>query len=318
VISLFNADHVLIALPDDFENTPNDFAFLRRVMMKRIVLALLVLAVAGSAWAQAVNVPTDGLTGLWRFQTADDKLKATIGADLTSSRPENPNWGLGPWTMIGVPGNAGKYADGGAVQDMSWDYMSCYHGISGGNGGGTYINEYTIAIDVMAGGGKTSLYQTAWGGNSNDGDLWIDNTTPSAALIGVDPIGWSEPFNNSAVNQSPWRRVVLSVDNGATGFFRAYVDGTLVLDKPGQAIDGRFSLELDRFNLFADDNWQDAWCWAGTVAVWDHALTTEQIVPMGGWIGGAATPTELVVPEPSTFVLLAAGLAIVFVLRRKK
>ena len=28
-----------------------------------------------------------------------------------------------------------------------------------------------------------------------------------------------------------------------------FMDGTLVLDGPGQAIDGRWSLELDRFHL---------------------------------------------------------------------
>jgi len=56
-----------------------------------------------------------------------------------------------------------------------------------------------------------------------------------------------------------WHRIVWSVDNG--NFFRVYVDGTNYLDGAGQAVDGRFSLYPDRFNLFADNDWQDAWVW---------------------------------------------------------
>jgi hypothetical protein len=278
--------------------------------MKRIVLVLLVLAVAGSAWAQ-VNVP-GGYTGLWRFQTSADKLKATVGADLVTSHPDNPGWMTGPWTDIGVPAWHTMYSDGGIIQDRSWDYLSCYHGMSA-NGGGSYINEYTIMIDFYAGGGAwNSLYQTAWGGNSNDGDLWVNATTTTAATIGVGPAGYS----SQTFDATKWHRIVLSVDNG--NFFRAYVDGQLYLDGTPQAIDGRFALELDRFNLFADDSWEDAWCMAGTVATWGRALSGSEVAGMGGWLNGSATPTPLIVPEPSTFVLLAAGLLMVFVIRKKK
>ncbi|MFA5292316.1 MAG: PEP-CTERM sorting domain-containing protein [Phycisphaerae bacterium] len=272
--------------------------------MKKFVVVVLVLAISGIAGA-AGYVPA-GATGLWRFQNSTDKLKATFGTDLVNSNPDNAAWMLGPWTMIGVPGNAGLYADGGIVQDRSWDYLSCYHGISGGNGGGTYINEYTIAMDVYTGGASWfSLYQTAWGGNSNDGDLWV---TPTGA-IGNGDTGYS----TLTMDNTKWHRIVLSVDNGS--FFRAYVDGVLFLDGTPQAVDGRFSLELDRFNLFADDSWEDSWILTGTVATWGRALTTPEIAQMGGWIGGSATPTELIIPEPATMALLALGGLLI---RRKK
>jgi hypothetical protein len=304
-------DFVLGAWPKNSKTPLIDNYSLKESMMKRVVLALLVLAVAGSAWAQGI-VPA-GVTGLWRFQNSADKLKATVGTDLVNSDPGNAAWMTGPWTMIGVPGNAGYYADGGIVQDQSWNYLSCYHGITGPNGGGAYINEYTIAVDFYAGQGWNSLYQTAWGGNSNDGDLWVDASTKTAATIGVSGIGYS----TATFDATKWHRIVWSVDNG--NFFKAYIDGDLYLDGAGQAIDGRFSLELDRFNLFADDSWEDAWCMAGTVAVWDRALTTPEIAQMGGWIGGAATPTELmVVPEPSSFILLAVGLLALVGVRMRK
>lgn len=268
--------------------------------MKKILLASAVLLTASSVLA-AGYVPA-GTTGLWRFQNSAEKLKATIGTDLVNSHPDNAGWMMGPWTMIGVTGNAGLYADGGIVQDRSWDHLTAYHGIGGPNGGGSYINEYTIAIDYYANPGWNSLYQTAWNGNANDGDLWINASTQNAATIGVGAVGYSV----ATFDATKWHRIVLSVDNG--NFFRAYVDGALFLDGAGQAVDGRFALELDRFSLFADDSWEDAWGLAGTVAVWDRALTTDEVSQMGGWIGGSATPTELmIVPEPTTMSLLALG-----------
>jgi hypothetical protein len=264
----------------------------------RIIAAsvLVLLAAAGSVWAQGEqpNVPR-GLTGLWRFQESAHKLSATIGRDLVNSNPDNANWMSGPWTMLGVPGNAGLYSDGGIIQDRSWDYLSCYHGISGPNGGGIYINQYSIAIDYYADAGWNSLYQTAWNGNANDGDLWIDARTRTAATIGVGDVGYS----TMTFNAKTWHRIVLSVSNG--NFFRAYVDGTLFLDGAGQEIDGRFSLELDRFNLFADDNWEDAWGLVGTVGVWGRALSSEEVAQMGGWNGYSPTPTELIATVPGDF-----------------
>lgn len=279
--------------------------------MKNLTLTLAVLFAVCTVSAQ--NVPS-GVTGLWRFQNSADKLKATIGTDLVSSHPDNSAFFPGPWTMIGVSGNAGLYADGGVVQDRSFDYLTAYHGIAGGNGGGTYINEYTIAVDYKADAGWNSLYQTAWSGNANDGDLWINASTHTAATIGVGAVGYS----SMTFDATKWHRIVWSVDNG--NFFRVYVDGTLFLDGVAQGIDGRFSLELDRFNLFADDNWEDAWGLVGTAAVWNRSLTGAEIAGMGGWIGDSATPTELIlaVPEPSALALLALGSLVVFAKRRQQ
>jgi hypothetical protein len=253
-----------------------------------------------------VNVPA-GLTGLWQFATSATKMKATIGNDMTSSHPDNSYFYNSPVTVIGTEAQPNLYSDNGAVQDRSWDYLTCYHGIAA-NGGGDYVNEYTIAMDYVQTSGLTgwnSLYQTAWSGNANDGDLWTDG----AGHIGVGDVGYSTLTYNVATPH----RIVLSVDNG--NFFRAYVDGVLFLDGAGQGIDGRFSLEVDwngelgRFNLFADDSWEDAWGIVGTVATWGRALTTAEVAGMG------STTTALVIPEPATIAVLSLG---GLLLRRKK
>jgi len=96
--------------------------------------------------------------------------------------------------------------------------------------------------------------------------------------IGVDDVGYSTTTFDASAGQR--HRIVLSVKNG--DFFRVYVDGTNYLDGVGQPVDGRFSLYPDRFHLFADNNWQDAWIRCGTVAAWNRALTGEEIGSLGG------------------------------------
>lgn len=259
--------------------------------MKTIRLALAVLVTAGAA--NAADIPS-GLTGLWRMQTSADKFSPTIGAaPLTSSHPDNSGWFSVPWTMIGVPGNAGLYADGGGIQERSFDYLTVTHGIAP-NGGGTYVNEYTVSIDYVQTSGIgswNSLFQTAASGNANDGDLWTDPT----GHIGVGATGYS----TLTYNPDQWHRIAWSVDNGSS--FRVYVDGVLFLDAAAQPIDGRFSLG-SQFHLFADNDWEDQWGIVSTVMVWDRALSTDEVSSMGG------TTTELIlVPEPTTLSLLAIG-----------
>jgi len=251
--------------------------------------ALISLALVVTGLASAQNVPS-GITGLWRFQNSTDKLTATVGYDLVTSNPSSGSSWLAPWVMIGVPVNAGLYSEGGAYQDWSWEYLTVNPGFTA-NGGGSYVNEYSIMWDVKPDPNLNSLYQTADSAHANDGDLWIVATNRPASVIGVDAVG----FSSATFNGNTFHRIVLSVKNGS--FFKVYVDGTNYLDGAGQDIDGRFSLYPNRFHLFADDNWQDAWTTCETVATWNRALTDEEIAGMGGWLNGAASPTDLMFSE---------------------
>lgn len=272
--------------------------------MKKLVLAVAVLAVAGSVYAQ-VNVG-DGLSGLWRFQNSTDKLKATVGTDLTTSSAVNSTWYVGPtWINIGTPAAPWLYGDNGIVQEVSWDYLTVTHGIAP-NGGGSYVNEYTVAVDyqqgnlagLWEGNYYNSLFQTATG-NGNDGDLFIKGPDRANSVIGNGDTGYS----TLTFDSEQWHRIVWSVDNG--NFFRVYVDGALFLDAAGQGVDGRFSLDPTLL-LFADNDWEDAWGMVATAMVWDHALTGAEIAGMG------STTTALLVPEPGMLSLLALGGLVLF------
>jgi hypothetical protein len=281
--------------------------------MKKLVLALAGLVAAGVAHSQ-VNVPA-GVTGLWRFQNSANFGAATFGNDITFNTPYGGLL-LGPWTDIGTEALHTAYSDGSVFQEQTYNWMIVNPGFTA-NGGGSYVNQYAVAIDYQQtqltalwnGNYYNSLFQTASDGNGNDGDLFISGPSFAASTIGVGDTGYS----SATFDASKWHRIVWSVNNGddsgAGGFFRVYIDGTLFLDAAGQGRDGRFSLYPDRFNLFADNDGEDAWGLVGTAATWDRALTGDEVAGMGGWIGGAATPTPLIiaVPEPTTMSLLAIG-----------
>jgi hypothetical protein len=264
----------------------------------RISLILALLGVASSALA--VNVPS-GVTGLWRFQTQANMLKATLGTDLGVNSGYAPGWMTGPWTEIN-PG----LSDNGILQESSWNYLAVTHGIAA-NGGGAYVNQYTVAIDYVQtsetalweGNYYNSLFQTATG-NGNDGDLFIKGPSRAQSVIGNGATGYS----TSTFDSSTWHRIVWSVDNA--NFFRVYVDGVQYLDAAGQGVDGRFSLD-PTFLLFADNDWEDAWGFVGTAATWNRALTSAEVAGMGGWLNGSDTPTPLVLPEPATLAFLSLG-----------
>lgn len=296
--------------------------FGEKLMSKKCVLLVVgMLAVANVASAQVtVNVP-DGMTGLWLFGADDpntpeeEQMAGTRGPDMVNSFPNaNGNDLLGPAIQIRSVSNATLYQDNGTAQSRSFDYFTATHGIAP-NGGGSEVNEYTFLWDYVQTSGNdpndpkwNSLYQTAAGAHDNDGDLWSD---PNGA-IGVGDAGYS----SERYDPSTWHRIVLSVDNG--NFFRVYVDGVLFLDGAGQPVDGRFAL-LPDVHLLTDNNWEDQWGQIGTFIAWDHALTTSEVAGMGGWIGvDPEFPTVLVIPEPSTMILLGLALTGLVASRRKK
>ncbi len=259
--------------------------------MKRTILITLALTVAGIAGAATVNIPS-GLTGLWRFQNTTNLAAATVGSDIMFSNAVYGGWFVAEcWTDIGGEGWLSRYGDNLMFQESSWNYMAINPNFTA-NGGGSYVNEYTVAIDykqTMLRYGSNSLFQTSRNGTGSDGDLWLKGTNLNALVIGASDIGFSTATFDG---NDKWHRIVWSVDNG--NFFRVYVDGTLFLDGTPQTVDGRYSLYPDRFNLFADDTWDDLWGYVGTAATWNRALTSAEVAAMGGWVDGAATPTPLV------------------------
>lgn len=225
-----------------------------------------------------------GLVGLWEFENAGNLPAATVGTNLTLTG-----------SQAAVAGS-GTIFDQGASRLGVGDYYTVTHGIAA-NGGGAYVNEYTVLWDIMYPAASAGSWKTLWQtsvGNANDGDLFIRPSGPQGA-IGTGDTGYSANTTTS----DTWYRVVMSVDNGS--HFNVYVDGNLWLNGNIQPVDGRFSLD-PVFHVFADNDGDDAPMNLSNLAIWDQALDANAV----GALGGAGR--QLAVPEPTALVLV--GLAV--------
>jgi len=244
---------------------------------KRIcsVFLVLVLGIAGAARADVAT----GLTGLWEFDDADNLTKATVGNDLILN-------GSGQSAVTGIGGSDG------AVGVELGTYYQADHGV-GANGGGTYVNEFTLLFDVMypeeSAGKWRAFYQTGYE-TYNDSDYFISNSDES---WGVGDLGYTR---NATIGEwysshSTWYRAVLTVKLGSpeVAFHDLYINGELKgkHNTANLGLDGRFSLYPNDYEnpyiCFAGDNdGDDALMHYSNIAIWDRPLTPQEIAQLGG------------------------------------
>ncbi len=159
------------------------------------------------------------------------------------------------------------------------NFLACTPNLSA-NGGGSRVNTYTIMFDIKIPntGSWYSLLQTGASANADDGDLFIN----TSGKVGIGAIGYS----SKSLTPEQWTRIVLVCDNNAlSGSWKIYIDGMLDMDMRAQAMDGRFSLPTNEtpFFFFADDDNENASLSCSAIAVWDRALSNNEINTMGGY-----------------------------------
>jgi glycerophosphoryl diester phosphodiesterase len=106
------------------------------------------------------------------------------------------------------------------------------------NGGGLYLNQFTVVMDIYMSSPHAwlPLFNTNTNNAAgNDADWYV---SPDGAL-GISALGYSA---NGAVTADAWHRIIFAADLGA-GVVSMYLDGTLVRQRTGASLrDGRFSL----------------------------------------------------------------------------
>jgi hypothetical protein len=131
----------------------------------------------------------------------------------------------------------------------AWGGYKMYHGAVP-NGGGNYVNQYTIIYDIYYPLGSSawrSLLQTGIG-NTSDGDVFL-NASGGIGISGV---------YNGTVTPDAWHRIAIAFDltgPGQAPVLTKFIDGV----KVGNQItglsdrDGRFALDPSAL-LFADES----------------------------------------------------------------
>jgi len=178
------------------------------------------------------------VTGQWDFERGD--LRGTVGADLeyTGNTADQTSF---PLLNIG----------GRTAQVMAFGSNSVGQGFylrHGGrpNGGGHFVNQYTLLMDVMFPAASTGQWRALFQSDpfnhaGNDAEFFVGN---SATLPSANGIGAESQFDGSLAADI-WYRIAFAVDLTAPAGqqLAKYVNGVNVANQSlGGGVDGRFAL----------------------------------------------------------------------------
>jgi hypothetical protein len=263
----------------------------------RLILLLHALAsAAGGGALRAQNAAQWDFDGSLGSSTGHAALAAAAAAPAAA-----PSVGFEEASIAGRPAQVARFSRG--------TYFRVHPGFAA-NGGGAYVNQFTVIADVMfpdrsPSGGWAALLQTN-DANANDADWFIH---PAGGL------GAGGVYRGS-VPEGEWHRLALVVDL-VEGALTSYIDGAKAGTIAGQARDGRFSLystsdgAREGFLLFADDDGENAGGLIDALQVRNAALCPEDIAAFGGVSSGplapAPLPPKLCAPEPPPPLALKEG-----------
>ncbi len=243
----------------------------------------------------AAGIPTWSSGGVAQWDFNGNLASSTGGANLTPAA-------AAPAAAAGVNFSTATI-NGQTAQVASFTrgtYFQMAHGLPA-NGGGSYVNQYTLILDVMFPSrpiGWAALWQTN-PGNGNDGDWFIN---PAGGL------GISSVYGGSVVDGT-WNRVALVVDSAANTF-TSYLNGTPVQQLSGPNPDGRWSLDATAL-LFADENQENAAGFVNCVQLRSRALSAIDIAALGGaeaaGIPLPRTPADCQLLSPNGGEVFTAG-----------
>jgi 3',5'-cyclic AMP phosphodiesterase CpdA len=161
------------------------------------------------------------------------------------------------------------------------------------NGGGSWLNDYTLIMDVMFPDrptGWAALFQTS-PANANDGD-WFINPSQGLGISGI---------YGGLVEDGVWHRLALVV-SASEGTLTSYINGTQVQQIPSITLDGRWSLDSSAL-LFADENQENAAGFVNSVQIRDVALLSSHIAALGGPTPGGIPVVNFTNPPAFPFGL---------------
>jgi autotransporter-associated beta strand protein/YVTN family beta-propeller protein len=178
------------------------------------------------------------VTGQWDFDRGD--LRATVGADLEYVGDTAT---LTTFPAMSINGQFTQVMGFGSNSIRQGFFMR--HGAAP-NGGGHFVNQYTLLMDVMfpaaSSGQWRALFQTdPFNHEGNDAEFYVGN---SASVPDPNGLGADGQFNGSLAPDT-WYRIAFAVDLAAPGGGRLfkYVNGVKVGEQPlSGGVDGRYAL----------------------------------------------------------------------------
>ncbi len=257
-----------------------------------------------------VILPDSTVTGQWDFEFGN--LAATVGKPLqyldgpTGLTQQGTVFGL--CSVLGVPligtnDAAIMLVPGDLKREIG---LIMDHQIKP-NGGGTRVNQYTIAFDILvgtSGPGAASLLQISSTNNAegDDGDLFWQGSNFGQGAGGYNGTG--------AFTAGAWHRVIAAYDEAAKPpVVTKFVDGIKQDDwTANQGLDNPRRALLPYAVLFGDgDHDERRDMYVSSIQIRSGKLSDAEMAAMGA-PDGAALPLAITVqPAPALSILLGAG-----------
>ena len=185
-----------------------------------------------------LTVYTRAVTGQWDFLFGD--LRATVGANLEYVGDTTNLTSFPVMSINGVSVPVMAYGSNSPSQGFGMR-----HGATP-NGGGQFVNQYTLIMDVMFPGSSSgqwrALFQTdPFNHPGNDAEFYVGNGTSSPDGNGLGTAG---QFNGPLAADT-WYRIAFAVDLAASAGqqLSKYINGVLVGSQSlSGGVDGQYSL----------------------------------------------------------------------------
>lgn len=209
----------------------------------------------------------------------------------------------------GVPnigGQAASFIHVPVMPSIGNGYLLTFND-TGPNGGGGYVNQYTVIYDILSPGAPnwTALFNTNPDNPAgNDADFYIASDRSVGIGSVYSPAG--------AIASDTWYRLAFVMD-GSAGTMSYYINGVPVAtgSQGGSGLDGRWSLysnldagaDLLLFNEGDTSGNYTHELYVNSVAFVDHAMTGGELSVLGG-----PNALGILVPEPSSLSIAALAL----------
>lgn len=281
--SLYTATH---GLPTLLFSSPNNMQETRELYVNSLAIVdcamsagdLASMGAPGQRGLFPPEIPREcATTGLWNFENGD--LTATVGNDLAYLGGADLLVQFGTTTQFGIPD-----INSTAAHVMYYPAFTLYDGISmlhgiAANGGGTYVNRYTLILDMLWPTGSMNLFRgifQTYDYNTNDADFFIGKTNG----IGIDGT------YDGVIEADTWYRIAISVDL-VDAKMDKYINGTLVGTQTlPSGLDGRWSLYPAEFGqaiqLFTDNDDETAPGYVNSIAIVSCPMTAGEVSTLGG------------------------------------
>ena len=221
------------------------------------------------------------VTGQWDFS---DGLKATVGQNLRfNDAVSESDTKFGTTTSFEIPEIGGKTAEVMFVPEGSQVGYLMNHGIAP-NGGGRYVNRYTLIMDVLqvGGGGASAIIQASPTKNPGDATFFWQGGNMGQGGGGYNGEGTFYPWiEGETPVEDAWHRIAFAVDLADEKVITKWVDGVLQDEWVPQSTDHiRRSMEPEVI-LFYDVDERSPW-YVNSIQILDGKLSNEEMEALGG------------------------------------